>query len=186
MVSPEPRIDPLGNRVSYTYDVDSRLIRTTNPIGAITTQIFDANSRLIATIDPLGLRNSYAYDASSNLIRTVNPLGQINTTVFDLANRVKAQIDPIGNRTSFAYDGAWTRSAFRTRLASSQYPFGGAIPPPARQHRPWSHGRRTPGPLALDAITHASTSCARRVQLTGAGRAWACRSVRSQQRRRQP
>ena len=64
------RIDPLGNRVSYTYDVDGRLIRTTNPIGAITTQVFDANSRLIATIDPLGLRNSYAYDVSSNLIRT--------------------------------------------------------------------------------------------------------------------
>ena len=101
------RIDPLGNRTSFTYDVDSRLIRTTNPIGAITTQIFDANSRLMATVDALGLRTSYAYDISSNLIRTINPLGQINTTVFDLANRPVAQIDALGNRTSFAYDASW-------------------------------------------------------------------------------
>ena len=77
----------MGNRTSFTYDVDGRLIRTTNPIGAITTQIFDANSRVVATIDPLGLRTSYGYDVSSNLIRTTNPLGQISTTVFDLANR---------------------------------------------------------------------------------------------------
>ena len=52
-----------------------RLIRTTDPIGAITTQIFDANSRLIATIDPLGLRNSYAYDGSSNLIPDHESIG---------------------------------------------------------------------------------------------------------------
>ena len=38
---------------------------------------------------------------------------------------------------------------------------------------------RRPGPLALDAIMHASISRAYRAQLTGTGRAWACRSVRS-------
>ena len=79
----------------------------TAPLTRITTWLYDADSRLVATIDPLALRTSFAYDVASNLIRITNPLGQINTSIFDLGNRVSAQIDPVGNRTSYSYDASW-------------------------------------------------------------------------------
>ena len=97
-------------------DANRRLTRTTSPIGQIATQLYDLNSRVVATIDPLGLRTSYGYDAASNLIRTINPLGQITTSVFDLANRLVAQVDPLGDRTSFGMIVAWNPIRTTTRF----------------------------------------------------------------------
>ena len=72
------------------------LIRTTNPLGQITTSVFDMTNRLAATVDPLLNRTSMSYDLADDPIRTTNPLGFITTSVFDkLAEDPSASVDPL-------------------------------------------------------------------------------------------
>ena len=80
-------IDPLLNRTSIGYDAAGRPISTTNPLGIISTAVYDAANRRVASIDPLGNRSSLSYDAANRPIRTTNPLGIISTAVYDAANR---------------------------------------------------------------------------------------------------
>ena len=77
-------INPLGHRTSYAYDAFSNQIRVQDPLGNITTSVFDSQKRLKATINVLGQRTSYAYNGAGSQIREQNPLGRITTTVYDV------------------------------------------------------------------------------------------------------
>jgi YD repeat-containing protein len=46
------------------------MISLTDPLGNITTTVFDAASRSIATVDPLGNRTSVGYDAANRPVTT--------------------------------------------------------------------------------------------------------------------
>jgi len=72
-------------------------IRSTDPLGRITTSVFDTTNRLAATIDPLGQRTSFSYDLRDELIRVTDPLGHIATTVFDNLLTPVASVDPLLN-----------------------------------------------------------------------------------------
>jgi RHS repeat-associated protein len=100
------KIDPLGFRETFSYDLDGRFVRSQNAVNALLTTVYDANGRVAATINPIGARTTFAYDNNGNRIRSVNPLGFITTDVYDAANRRVATIDPLLNRSSVAYDRA--------------------------------------------------------------------------------
>ena len=59
-----PRMDPLGDRTTLTYDAVGRRTASTNPLGEISTAVYDAAGRTAAVVDPLGLRTSFTYDAA--------------------------------------------------------------------------------------------------------------------------
>ena len=84
------QIDPLLNRTSFAYDASWNQIRVMNPLGEITTSVFDTSNRLVATIDALANRNSISYDLADDPIRMTNPLGFITTNVFDKLLRTVA------------------------------------------------------------------------------------------------
>ena len=61
-------VDALGNRFSYSYDVNSRRTNVVNPIGSTWTLGYDLNGRMITSADPLGNVTSFGYDAVGNKV----------------------------------------------------------------------------------------------------------------------
>ncbi|MBI1894478.1 MAG: RHS repeat protein, partial [Candidatus Rokubacteria bacterium] len=66
-------VDPLGNRTSYGYDKLNRVIQSTDPLGGLTTVIFDAAGNQTALVDPLGNRTSFVFDALNRVIEQDDP-----------------------------------------------------------------------------------------------------------------
>ena len=59
---------------------NGRRVRVMNPLGAITTSVYDTDGELVATIDPLGNRTTFGYDNAGNRVRTTNPLGRLQNS----------------------------------------------------------------------------------------------------------
>ena len=73
------RINPLGQRMSFTYNPNGIVQSIQNPLGAITTFLRDQVNRLTTRIDALGNRFSLTYDINSRLIQTVNAMGAVTS-----------------------------------------------------------------------------------------------------------
>ena len=58
-----------GTAPASRYDFADEQIRTTNPLGIITTTVFDKLLRPVASVDPLLNRTTTAYDAAGRPIR---------------------------------------------------------------------------------------------------------------------
>ena len=83
-----------------------RLVSRTDPLGNVSSNVFDAANRPVASVDPLGNRTTVGFDAASRPVSSTNPLGFVRTNVFDAGNRLVASVDPLGNRSSMGYDAA--------------------------------------------------------------------------------
>jgi YD repeat-containing protein len=77
------KLDPRGNRLTYSYDGVRRL----------------KTERL-----PAGLRNTYSYDPNGNRTRMVDATGTY-TSVYDAKNRTTLVVYPTAKRLTYAYDG---------------------------------------------------------------------------------
>ena len=51
-----------------------------DPMGRITTTIFDALNRPVVTIDPMNNRTTTTYDGDGEVIQVIDPMGRITTT----------------------------------------------------------------------------------------------------------
>ena len=76
------------------------LLTKQNPLGKITTTVFDAASRPVAQIDPLLHRTTFGFDAVGNQVKAQNALNNTTTTIFDSLNRPYVTIDALANRTT--------------------------------------------------------------------------------------
>ena len=95
--------DALGRVTQYSYDIATRVTRTTNPDTGIVTQTFDARGLLLSETDPLGRTMAHQYDANRNEISRTN--AQMETTTFTY--------DTNGNQTSATNArGDVTRTSF--------------------------------------------------------------------------
>lgn len=77
-----------------------RLDSMTNPLGNISTTLYDCEGRVSATVNPLGSRATNVYDAAGQFLASENPLGERTTTVYDVGGRSVASISPLGNSGS--------------------------------------------------------------------------------------
>jgi YD repeat-containing protein len=78
------------------------------PLGKITTTVYDLVDRVRSETDALGRVTSNAYDVLGRRTAAVEPWGTADartvTTVFDLGDRPTAMVDPLGRRTTYTYD----------------------------------------------------------------------------------
>lgn len=117
----------------FSYDLKDRLIRRTNPGGAVLRCFYDRNDKLSKAISPYayepgsddGAGTTYAYDGRGNRIRVTNALGEmVQELSYNLQDRPVMQKDSFGNRTTYSYgldgqvrdvrrfgDGKWNGSA---------------------------------------------------------------------------
>ncbi len=74
-------IDANGNRTSYEYDAQNRLIAVTDAHGGVVTTTYDSVGNVIAITDSVWNRTSYTYDARNRLISETNELGATRTNL---------------------------------------------------------------------------------------------------------
>jgi len=65
----------MGNRASYSYNTLGQITSIRNPLGLISSTIYDSMGRMLANVNGLAARWTYAYDAYSNVKRMTDPLG---------------------------------------------------------------------------------------------------------------
>ncbi len=85
---------------------------------AATTILADDMGLIVQTTDPLGNITRNSYDADSNLTSVVAPDGTTTTYQYDSRGNITSETDPLGNVTRFTYDPTFSR------LLSSQDPRG--------------------------------------------------------------
>ena len=88
----------------------------TNPLGEITTHVYDSAGNRTAEVNPLGQRTSYTYSAAGQVTVMENALGYRTTLTLDDMNRVLSEENPLGQRTSFTYDLTGQRTATEDAL----------------------------------------------------------------------
>ena len=110
----------------YDYDTLGHLTSTTDPSGAVTTQVWSPVGDLLQRTLPASgagiARTTMTYDLSSRVMTTTDPLGRAVTNVYDTAGRV-ATVEHYASAASggallstntFAYDKASNRTSSTT------------------------------------------------------------------------
>ncbi|MDK2124360.1 DUF6531 domain-containing protein [Parachitinimonas caeni] len=70
-----------------------------------TSNVYDANNRLVQTADPLGNVTRYKYDANGNLVQTTDARNNSTTRYYDASNRLVLSVDANGYVSRTVYDG---------------------------------------------------------------------------------
>ncbi|MBV1928747.1 MAG: RHS repeat protein, partial [Gammaproteobacteria bacterium] len=91
---------------AYSYDNNSNLTNTTNPLGNSATQSFDALQRLISQVDEKLGETQYAYDAQDNLTSVTDPRGINTTYLYDELGNLIQQSSPETGITLYSHDAA--------------------------------------------------------------------------------
>ncbi|MDZ4385589.1 MAG: hypothetical protein U0998_00020, partial [Moraxellaceae bacterium] len=103
------QVDANGTQ-TVTYNGGARQMAVTNSAGLTTTQVFDAQGRLVsinqAASGETTRTTQYVYDAAGRLILTQDPTGVRNYTFYDEAGRVSARVDGTGAVIEYIYNAA--------------------------------------------------------------------------------
>jgi RHS repeat-associated protein len=91
--------------------------RVQDPLGGISTYLYDNNGNLVSATDAAGDIYQYTYDQNGNLTKTINPLGQIVQMTYDSLSDLTSITDAGGNTTQYNYNSAGN-------LLSISYPDG--------------------------------------------------------------
>ncbi|WP_372014187.1 RHS repeat-associated core domain-containing protein [Tistrella mobilis] len=109
-----------GAVTTHTHDALGRLIRSVDPEGGVTEQIWGPRGDLEAVIDPLGRRSRYTHDRFGNLTGITHPDGSTEILDYDALGRPVAITDALGNR--------WRQTRDDTgRLTAAIDPEGGEM-----------------------------------------------------------
>ncbi|ANN21238.1 hypothetical protein SD37_40450 [Amycolatopsis orientalis] len=102
---PTAEIGPDGDRLSYVYDTELRLVAVTNEHGLSWRYEYDPAGNLISETDFNGRTTRYGYDAAGQLVLRANGLGQTVAIDHDALGRVVARRagDDVA---TFTYDAA--------------------------------------------------------------------------------
>jgi RHS repeat-associated protein len=107
--TPVEGLPAVSQTISYTYDLNSRLVGVSDGAGHTSTRRYDAFNRLVAETDPLSTTTSYAYDALDRVTRQTvgaNVPAEARTTDYryDAGGRLLSSIvDPAGLRLTTTY-----------------------------------------------------------------------------------
>ena len=96
---------PNGSVVAHVYDGLDRRISSSDPLGALGSQSYDARGRMSSSTDANGNVTLFAYDALDRLVGEDRPEGRTTLTSYDVAGNVVSVTDPRGHETLFEYDG---------------------------------------------------------------------------------
>jgi YD repeat-containing protein len=68
-------LDPVGRKLTLSYDSTNRITSITDPIGRTVTYIYNSQNTLATVTDPEGGVTRYDYDSDNNVIRITDPRG---------------------------------------------------------------------------------------------------------------
>jgi RHS repeat-associated protein len=100
-------VAPTTAVTQYGYDNNANVTSTTDPLGRVTTNAYDALNRLVAVIDPYNgatKPTSYTYDNANNLTRVTDPENKATDYTYNGHNNLIAQISPDTGTTKFTYN----------------------------------------------------------------------------------
>ena len=104
--------------VTYEYDREDRLVKTTDSKGRTTALKYDACGRIIAQMLPDGSTTEYEYDEFGNVKNETNSKGATTQKTYDKNGNVLTITDNDGKVTSFIYDS-------RNRMVQKTDVYGG-------------------------------------------------------------
>ncbi|QOR35895.1 RHS repeat protein [Clostridium sp. 'deep sea'] len=91
-------IDANGNKQSYSYDLDNRLVAKTDALKNITSYKYDLNGNIIEERNAQNISTFFEYDNLNRLIRTKQPFGKgdhvITRYVYDTLGNIIKEIAP--------------------------------------------------------------------------------------------
>lgn len=110
-------IDPKGNRTTWEYDIEGRLVKKTLQDNAVEQLTWNTKSQLTQHISPRGMKSIFTYDTlgrlTSTAYQTISGATAFPTesVTYDVLDRVVSSTDGEGT-TSYAYDSAkgWLNS----------------------------------------------------------------------------
>lgn len=99
--------DPLGRITQNQYDALNRLTQVIDPQNGATKPTiytYDASNNLTQVTDPQGLQTKYTYNGHGNLIKQESPDTGTTQTKVNAMGNVTAKIDSMNRCTTTAYD----------------------------------------------------------------------------------
>jgi RHS repeat-associated protein len=96
--------DPLGNVTTTVFDQLNRAVAGVDALGRRSTVVFDEAGRVVATVDALNRRTTTGYDAADRPVTTTDALGKVWTATYDAASNVVSTTDPLNHTATTVYD----------------------------------------------------------------------------------
>ncbi len=109
--------DAAGDVSIVWYNALGLPARVQDPLGGISSYLYDNNGNLVTYTDAAGDTYQYTYDQNGNLTQTVNPLGQTVQMTYDSLSDLTSITDADNNTTQYNYSSAGN-------LLSITYPDG--------------------------------------------------------------
>ncbi len=89
---------------SYAYDAVGNGVQITDPSGSVTARAFDGRDRVVSVTDALGRTTLTAYDRAGNVISETRPDNGVTLHTYDKLNRRLTTQDAKNQTTTFTYD----------------------------------------------------------------------------------
>ncbi len=108
-------VDPMGNRIEYTYDGLQRLASLKDPRGATLSYTYDASGNIASVTGLNGATVAYEYDARfAKVSRILFPDSTESRFQYDKKGNLVKKVDALGHTTTYRYnaDGLLTRAIF--------------------------------------------------------------------------
>lgn len=95
---------PAAFETTYTYNALGLPLTVTDPLGNVTSRVYDANQNLVSVVDGNNTETEYTYDALDRAIGESRGDGSQRSTTYDGAGNISTQLDDGGAGPSYAYD----------------------------------------------------------------------------------
>ncbi|MCI3245461.1 MULTISPECIES: DUF6531 domain-containing protein [Streptomyces] len=97
--------DRNGSWYRYTYDAESRCVRTRGTDGILDYEyVYDTENHTSVATNSLGHSSTYRFNDAYQLVEEIDPLGHTTTRGWDRYDNLVSLTDPLGRTTVYAYD----------------------------------------------------------------------------------
>jgi YD repeat-containing protein len=115
----EVTTDRLGHITVNEYDAFGNVVKVTNAKGEVITRSYDASNNMTSETTPEGKTARYSYDAAGNRLTETDVLGNVTRFTYNSRNQVLTVIDPLGNQTVNTYDDKGNLTSVKDALGGT-------------------------------------------------------------------
>ena len=96
--------DALQHVWEYSYDGTNRNVAVTDPLGRVTSVLFNFDDEVTTAFSASGRTTGYTYDSRGNVTAVIDPLGNQVRLTYDNRGKLVSVIDERNNTTTIGYD----------------------------------------------------------------------------------